>query len=76
MMGFSTTSFLFHFNHIIIMETIDKVLDTLRKADKPLKSGEIAEESEIDKKEVDKAIKKLKVEEKVFSPKRCFYSAK
>ena len=30
----------------------------------------------IDKKEVDKAIKKLKIEEKIFSPKRCFYEVK
>jgi predicted transcriptional regulator len=57
------------------METTDKVLDTLKKADKPLKSGEIAEMSGIDKKEVDKAIKKLKVEEKIISPKRCYYAA-
>jgi len=57
------------------METKDKVLDTLKSAGKPLKSGEIAEMSGIDKKEVDKAIKKLKVEEKIISPKRCYYSA-
>jgi DNA replicative helicase MCM subunit Mcm2 (Cdc46/Mcm family) len=58
------------------MDTIEKVLETLKSTDKPLKSGEIAEMSGIDKKEVDKAIKKLKVEEKIFSPKRCFYQAK
>ena len=57
------------------METTDKVLDTLKSAVKPLKSGEIAEMSGMDKKEVDKAIKKLKVEEKIISPKRCYYSA-
>ncbi len=57
------------------METKDKVLNTLKSAGKPLKSGEIAEMSGIDKKEVDKAIKKLKVEEKIISPKRCYYSA-
>ncbi len=57
------------------METTDKVLDTLKSAGKPLKSGEIAEISGVDKKEVDKAIKKLKVEEKIISPKRCYYSA-
>lgn len=50
------------------------VLSTLKEADKPLKSGEIAEMSGIDKKEVDKAIKKLKVEEKIVSPKRCYYA--
>ncbi len=57
------------------METIEKVLETLKNIDKPLKSGEIAQMSGIDKKEVDKAIKKLKVENKIVSPKRCYYAA-
>ena len=57
------------------METTEKILDTLRSSEKPLKSGEIAELTGVDKKEVDKAIKKLKVEEKIISPKRCYYSA-
>ena len=56
------------------METIEKVLETLKNTDKPLKSGEIAQMSGIDKKEVDKAIKKLKVENKIVSPKRCYYA--
>ncbi len=58
------------------MDTLEKVLDTLVKSDKPLKGGEIAVLSGIDKKEVDKAIKNLKVQEKIFSPKRCFYDVK
>ncbi len=57
------------------METIEKVLETLKNTDKPLKSGEIAQMSGIDKKEVDKAIKTLKVENKIVSPKRCYYAA-
>ena len=58
------------------MEAKDKVLDTLKKSDQPLKGGEIAEMSGLDKKEVDKAIKQLKMEGSIESPKRCFYSAK
>lgn len=58
------------------MESKDKVLDTLRKSDQPLKGGEIAERSGLDKKEVDKAIKVLKTEGVIDSPKRCFYTAK
>jgi biotin operon repressor len=58
------------------MEVKDKVLDTLRKSDQPLKGGEIAERSGLDKKEVDKAIKVLKTEGVIDSPKRCFYTAK
>lgn len=52
------------------------VLETLILSDQPLKSGEIAEKSGMDKSKVDKAIKELMVEDKVFSPKRCFYDAK
>jgi len=58
------------------METKEKVLGTLKKSDNPLKSGEIAEISGVDKKEVDKAIKVLKTEGLIESPKRCFYSSK
>jgi hypothetical protein len=54
----------------------EKVLQTLKKSGKPMKSAEIAEASGIDKKEVDKALKSLKTEEKIFSPKNCFYQVK
>ena len=54
----------------------DKIFKVMDEAGKPLKSGEIAELAGVDKKLVDKAIKKLKVEEKIFSPKRCFYEVK
>ena len=55
---------------------IDKVLEILKSSSEPLKAGEIAEKAGIDKKEVDKAIKSLKAEEKIESTKRCYYSAK
>lgn len=51
----------------------EKVLQTLQSAGKPLKAGEIAESSGLDKKEVDKAMKILKAEGKIVSPKRCFW---
>lgn len=54
----------------------EKVLAVLKKAGEPLKSGDIAEKSGLDKKDVDKAIKKLKDQGLIESPKRCFYSAK
>lgn len=53
------------------MET--KIIETLKGAGKALKAGEIAELSGLDKKEVDKAIKVLKSENKLYCPKRCFY---
>ncbi len=52
------------------------VIETMANAGKPLKSGEIAHMAGIDKKDVDKAIKSLKKDEKIFSPKRCFYAPK
>lgn len=58
----------------IIMDNIESVLNALKNSKEPMKSGEIAETTGIDKKEVDKAIKKLKSEEKISSPKRCYYS--
>ncbi|MCX6273447.1 MAG: MarR family transcriptional regulator [Bacteroidetes bacterium] len=58
------------------MDSIKLVTDTLAKAGKPMKAGEIAEVSGLDKKEVDKVIKKLKTEEKITSPKVCFYELK
>lgn len=53
----------------------EKILAAL-KSKGAMKAGDIATELSIDKKEVDKAIKALVKEEKVFSPKRCFYDAK
>lgn len=56
------------------MDIKELVLDTLKQVAEPMKSGDIAEKINVDKKEVDKAIKALKAEEKINSPKRCFYS--
>ena len=52
----------------------EKVLAVLRGG--ALKAGEIAEKTGIEKKDVDKVIKKLVAEGKVDSPKRCFYGLK
>jgi DNA-binding transcriptional regulator GbsR (MarR family) len=51
------------------------VLNAMRGASKPLRTGEIAELAGLDKKEVDKAMKELKSEELIFSPKPCFWQA-
>lgn len=56
------------------MDIKDKVIEVLNESKEPLKAGDIAEKAGIEKAEVDKAIKVLKKEEKVISPKRCFYS--
>ncbi len=57
------------------METKEVVFQALENSDKPLKGGEIAEITGIDKKEIDKAIKKLTTEGRISSPVRCFYAA-
>ncbi|WP_299580874.1 helix-turn-helix domain-containing protein [uncultured Sunxiuqinia sp.] len=51
----------------------EKVLEALAGAGKPLKAGEIAEASGLDKKEVEKAMKELKASGQIVSPKRCYW---
>ncbi|HOO83518.1 MAG TPA: hypothetical protein PLS94_03060 [Prolixibacteraceae bacterium] len=54
----------------------EKVMEALQKAGKPLKAGEIAEASGLDKKEVDKAMKELKTDGAIVSPVRCYWAPK
>jgi len=55
------------------MDTTEKVLDTIKKAGKPVSAGQIVEMSGIERKEVEKAMKKLKTGGKISSPKNCFW---
>jgi DNA-binding transcriptional regulator GbsR (MarR family) len=56
-----------------IMDTVKQVLDTLKSARKPLSAGQISELSGIERKEVDKAMKKLKTDGLIVSPKVCYW---
>lgn len=58
------------------MENTELILKTLKDASEPLRPGEIAEKAGLNKKDAEKAIKVLKQEEKIYVPKRCFYSVK
>ena len=58
------------------MNAEQQVLDTLKKAGEPLSAGKIAELSGLDRKAVDKAMKALKTEGKIVSPKRCYWAPK
>ncbi len=58
------------------MDATTKVLDAMTKAGKPLTAGQIAELTGLDKKEVDKAMNKLKKEDRITSPKRCYWEPK
>jgi len=54
----------------------EKILDFMKKGKKPFKAQEIADQLSIDKKIVDKAIKLLKEDNSIESPKKCYYQAK
>lgn len=58
------------------MDNESKVLSVFKKESRPLSAKEIADLTGIDKKEVDKIIKKLKASDQLESPKRCYYQAK
>ena len=55
------------------METKQIVLDAMKKAGVPLNAGKIVELTGLDRKEVDKAMKVLKAEGAIISPKVCFW---
>lgn len=55
------------------MDVTEKVLEVMRTEGKPLNAGKIAEIGSLDRKEVDKAMTKLKKAEKIVSPKRCYW---
>ncbi|MDD3801032.1 MarR family transcriptional regulator [Desulfuromonas thiophila] len=56
------------------MEITDKVLEVLRAQGEPLNAGKIAELGGLDRKEVDKAMTRLKKEGRIVSPKRCYWT--
>lgn len=58
------------------MENSEKVLKALKDTGKPMKAGDISVVAGLEKTEVEKLIKKLVKEDKVFSPVRCFYQSK
>lgn len=58
------------------MDAKNIVLEVLKKEGNPLSAGQITEICGLDRKEVDKAMKVLKDEELIVSPKRCYWEAK
>jgi DNA-binding transcriptional regulator GbsR (MarR family) len=57
------------------MDTVEKVLAAIKSAGAPVNAGKVVEISGIDRKEVDKAMKKLKDSGAIVSPKKCFWEA-
>ncbi|MEI6639464.1 MAG: MarR family transcriptional regulator [Chlorobiaceae bacterium] len=58
------------------MGTKDIILEVLKKESEPLNAGRITELTGLDRKEVDKAMKALKDEELIVSPRRCYWEPK
>jgi len=56
------------------MDVAEKVLEVMRAEGQPLNAGKIAELGGLDRKAVDKAMAQLKKEEKIVSPKRCYWT--
>jgi hypothetical protein len=55
------------------METKKQVLEAMQKAGAPVNAGKLVDLTGLDRKEVDKAMKQLKTEGAIVSPKVCFW---
>ena len=58
------------------METKEIVLEAMKKVGVPVNAGKLVELTGLERKEVDKAMKQLKAEEAIISPKVCFWQPK
>lgn len=55
------------------MEHVDIVLEAMKKAGTPLNAGKIVELTGLERKDVDKAMKLLKANGSISSPKMCYW---
>jgi len=58
------------------METTEVIFNAMKNSGKPLSNGEIEKLTGLDKKEIEKAMKKLKDADRIISPKRCYWQPK
>ncbi len=58
------------------MDIQEQIIRTFEEAGEAMRAGEIAEKAGLEKKDVEKAIKKMKEAGSIISPKRCFYNIK
>lgn len=56
------------------MGNYDKVLEFFKTAEEPVNAGKVVDATGVDRKEVDKIMKKLKDDNQIISPKRCYWS--
>jgi biotin operon repressor len=55
------------------METKEQVLDAMKQVGAPVNAGKLVDLTGLDRKEVDKAMKQLKAEGAIVSPKVCYW---
>ncbi len=58
------------------MDIQEQIIKTFKETGEAMRAGEIAEKAGLEKKDVEKAIKKMKEAGSIISPKRCFYDIK
>jgi uncharacterized protein YcaQ len=58
------------------MDAQEQVLNAMAQAGKALKAGELVDLTGLGRPEVDKVLKQLKKEEKIVSPKVCYWEPK
>lgn len=58
------------------MNNYEKVLEFFKNSNEPVNVGMVVEKTGIERKEVDKIMAQLKKEEKITSPKRCYWELK
>ena len=57
------------------MDAVELVFKTLQTSEESLNAGKIVEATRLERKDVDKAMKVLKEEGRIVSPKRCFWTS-
>ncbi len=58
------------------MESKELVLEAMKKAGIPVNAGKLVDLTGLDRKEIDKAMKQLKADGSIESPKVCFWQPK
>lgn len=58
------------------MDIKDSIIKVFKDEGKPMRTGEVVEKTGLEKKDVEKAIKKMKDEGVIHSPKRCYVDIK
>ncbi len=56
------------------MSNEDKILETLRKSGEPMSAGQLSDQTGMERKLVDKAMKTLKESGRIVSPKKCYWT--